>query len=258
MVNIAVIGGSGLDKLSIDVEREPLASETPYGHASAGAFLTQADHCAFAFLPRHGDQHQFPPHKVNYRANICLLKSLGVKKIIAINVVGGISQQMKPLTLVVPDQVIDYTYGREHTFFDGQVSAELLNIAGSVQHIDFSFPYSPQLRSQVEAYLNTHSTEFIAGGVYGCTQGPRLETAAEVRRLAKDGCDIVGMTSMPEAALARELSMEYVSICLVVNWAAGIASEELKFEAIMENCEQGMALIQNLLPKLLNFIDPVH
>lgn len=248
---IAIIGGSGLDDFDGFKNTKTLSVTTPYGDHASGAKQGELNgqHCVF--LPRHGQSHELPPHKVNYRANIHLLKQYGVKSIVAVNVVGGISADMKPEALVLPKQIIDYSYGREHTFYDGHNYQDVFTKGKSVEHIDFSYPYSAHLRKKIEHFLELKSIPFVNYGVYGCTQGPRLETQAEIKRMQQDGCDVVGMTAMPEAALARELDMDYVSLCLVVNWAAGITEQVLEIKEIMQVCDRGMGTIKTLLPELI-------
>jgi 5'-deoxy-5'-methylthioadenosine phosphorylase len=237
---LAIIGGSGLYSLGDDFELEEQASrDTPYGETSADILQGKWQDVALAFLPRHGPGHKVPPHRINYRANLWALKNIGVQHIVAVNAVGGISADMAPLTLAVPDQIIDYSSGREHSYFDG---AE-----GAVNHIDFSWPYSAQLRGIITEVGLQLGQPLVASGTYGATNGPRLETAAEIIRLKSDGCDMVGMTGMPEAALARELEVEYACLALVVNWAAGIEDRTISMQEIMANIEQGMHQIKQLL-----------
>jgi 5'-deoxy-5'-methylthioadenosine phosphorylase len=237
---LAIIGGSGLYSLGDDFELEEQAPRnTPYGETSADILQGKWQDVALAFLPRHGPGHKVPPHRINYRANLWALKNIGVQHIIAVNAVGGISADMPPLTLAVPDQIIDYSSGREHSYFDG---AE-----GVVNHIDFSWPYSAQLRGIITEVGLQLGQPLVASGTYGATNGPRLETAAEIKRLKSDGCDMVGMTGMPEPALARELEIEYACLALVVNWAAGIEDRAISMQEIMANMEQGMHQIKQLL-----------
>ena len=237
---LAIIGGSGLYSLGNHFKlEEQLPRKTPYGETSADILQGKWHDLALAFLPRHGPGHKVPPHRINYRANLWALKHMGVKHIIAVNAVGGIGADMPPLTLAVPDQIIDYSSGRENTFFDGDDS--------SVNHIDFSWPYSAQLRGIItEAGLQL-GQPLVATGTYGATNGPRLETVAEIKRLRADGCTMVGMTGMPEAALARDLEMEYACLALVVNWAAGIEDRTISMQEILANMEKGMQRIEQLL-----------
>ncbi|MBX2808714.1 MAG: S-methyl-5'-thioinosine phosphorylase [Cellvibrionaceae bacterium] len=255
---IAIIGGSGFEHLMGIQPAEFITQDTPYGVHSQPVVRARLGQVACIFIPRHGGDHQLPPHKVNYRANLWLLHKLGVKRVIACNVVGGISTHMSPMTLLLPHQIIDYTYGRQHTFFDGEQNTSFLACDPPVQHIDFSSPYCLQLRKQISTFFTRENITFVGGGVYGCTQGPRLETAAEIERMKRDGCDVVGMTAMPEAGLARELSLAYISLSLVVNWAAGIEDQIITLEKIMCNCTDGMNQIKGFLPALLQFIDLDH
>lgn len=237
---LAIIGGSGLYSLGDDFELEQqVPRATPYGDTSADILQGCWQDIALCFLPRHGPGHRVPPHRINYRANLWALQQLGVSHVISVNAVGGISPEMSPLTLAVPDQIIDYSSGREHTYFEGDDSA--------VTHIDFSWPYSAQLRGIVIEVGLQLGQPLVAAGTYGATNGPRLETAAEIRRMKNDGCDMVGMTGMPEAALARELELEYACLALVVNWAAGIEDRELSMNEILANVEQGMQKVRQVL-----------
>ena len=243
MNKIAIIGGTGLTSLAGVEITETREVETPYGSpSSALSFGTMGDK-EIIFLPRHGNPHAIPPHKINYRANIHALKENGVKNIIAINAVGGITSEMHPERIVVPEQIIDYTYGRKHTFFEDKLD--------EVTHIDFTNPYSVDLREQLTSNPVILDLNVFVGGVYAATQGPRLETAAEVDKLEKDGCDIVGMTGMPETALARELNINYVCLSLVVNWAAGKSDEEITMAVIEKHLEDGMEKVKLLLEKFI-------
>jgi len=237
---LAIIGGSGLYSLGEDFElEEQISRNTPCGDTSADILLGRWQDIPLAFLPRHGPAHGVPPHRVNYRANIWALKQLGVAQIIAVNAVGGITADSPPLALVLPDQIIDYSSGREHTFFDGT--------DGQVTHVDFSWPYSAELRGiLLEAGLQ-QGQPLVASATYGSTNGPRLETAAEITRMQQDGCNVVGMTGMPEAVLARELEMDYACLALVVNWAAGVESKAISMQEILANVEQGMHQVTALL-----------
>jgi len=240
---IAIIGGTGLTSLAGVEITETREVETPYGSpSSALSFGTMGDK-EIIFLPRHGNPHAIPPHKINYRANIYALKENGVKNIIAVNAVGGITSEMHPERIVVPEQIIDYTYGRKHTFFEDKLD--------EVTHIDFTNPYSVDLREQLTSTPVILDLNVFVGGVYAATQGPRLETAAEVDKLEKDGCDIVGMTGMPETALARELNINYVCLSLVVNWAAGKSDEEITMAVIEKHIEDGMEKVKLLLEKFI-------
>jgi len=252
-MSIAIIGGSGLTKLTTLGDAQTISQETPFGAHSAGVCRFTVNNSSVVFLPRHGNQHQHPPHGVNYRANLWLLKSLGITKVIACNVVGGINDNMPPRTLLVPHQIIDYTWGREHTFFDGKNTA-----MQGVEHIDFTHPYSEALRQRMLSFFEQANIAHLNYGTYACTQGPRLETAAEIQRLENDGCDVVGMTAMPEAALARELEIDYASLSLVVNWAPGLAEEELSMDLIMQLVASEMEKVCNFLPNLIKFLELDH
>lgn len=246
---LAIIGGSGLYQLKALQNTEIVQPETPFGLPSAeitcGDFWGQS----ILFMPRHGRNHSVPPHKINYRANLFALKQLGATDIIAVNAVGGITELYSNGQLVVPDQIIDYSYGREQTFFDGSGALDNQDLPFnlSLGHVDFSYPYTEALREDLVSSCANLNIPCVAEAVYGCTQGPRLETAAEIDRLAQDGCDIVGMTAMPEAGLARELSLNYASVCLVVNAAAGCSESEITMAEIQSVLTAGMGKIEKML-----------
>ena len=246
---LAIIGGSGLYSLGDDfVLEEQVSRSTPFGETSTDVLQGRWHDVPLAFLPRHGPDHKVPPHRVNYRANIWALKQLGVTQIIAVNAVGGITPDSPPLMLVLPDQIIDYSSGREHTFFDGD--------DGRVIHVDFSWPYSAELRGVLMEAGLQQGQPLLAAATYGSTNGPRLESAAEITRLQQDGCNVVGMTGMPEAALARELEIDYACLALVVNWAAGTADETISMQEIMANVEQGMHRVKSLLLAATRLLRP--
>ena len=246
MSKLAIIGGTGLAHLSdLNIVHKQMV-HTPYGPASAPLITGELCSGSVVFIARHGHGHTIPPHKINYQANIWALKSLGVEKIIAVAAVGGISEKMAPKTIVIPDQLIDYTYGREHTFFSDDFSPE--------RHIDFTSPYDNSLREAMISAADKVDCEVIGTGVYGATQGPRLETAAEINKLEKDGCDIVGMTGMPEAALARELEMEYATCAVVANWGAGRSKHNITMTEIETNLIDGMKSVRDLLEKTLPLV----
>lgn len=237
---LAVIGGSGLYKLDDDFKIERAEKlDTPFGKTSAELLFGHWHGQPVAFLPRHGTSHQIPPHKINYRANLWALKSIGVSHVIAANAVGGISQNYPPEALGVPDQIIDYTSNREHTFFDGQ--------NGEVRHVDFTQPYNKDLRAQINKAAISQGIDLVDGGTYGCTNGPRFESAAEIQKMKADGCDMIGMTGMPEAALARELELDYASIALVVNWCAGIDDADISMAQINSILDTGVDRIRRLI-----------
>ena len=228
----AIIGGTGLTQLNELVIQERECLTTPYGDPSSDLMFGKLHGREIVFLARHGDPARFPPHKVNYQANLWALKTAGATHILAVAAVGGITPSMAPSSIVIPDQIIDYTYGRAHTFFADNLK--------HVTHIDFTHPYTPALRQRLLTAANHAGVAVVDGGVYGCTQGPRLETPAEITRMERDGCDLVGMTGMPEAALARELGLDYACCAVVANWAAGKQAGEITMPEIEANLQQGM------------------
>lgn len=236
---VGIIGGTGLTTLSglrITGER---SLETPWGQPSSALVEGYLGDQAVVFLARHGNPHRIPPHQVNYRANVQALHDAGVRTIVGVNAVGGIHTDMGPAHIVIPDQIIDYTWGRAGTFFEGDLE--------ETTHIDFTWPYSEQARQLLITAARDQELAFSDFGVYGATQGPRLETAAEVLRLERDGCDLVGMTGMPEAALAAELQLNYVCLALVVNRAAGKSDHTITMAEIEAAIEQGMSGIKRIL-----------
>lgn len=242
-MSVGIIGGSGLNSFSGLSILEQRVVTTDWGEPSAPLCCGTLGNTEVVFLARHGVNHQLPPHRVNYRANIAALRAAGVKAIYAINVVGGINGEMGPGDLVIPDQIIDYTFGRAHTYSD---SADQ-----PLQHIDFTFPYDDGLRDSLLQAAIACGARVHAEAVYGATQGPRLETAAEIARMANDGCDIVGMTGMPEAALARELQIPYACLALVVNMAAGVSEEWISFERMETLMANNMPLVRKVLTRAL-------
>ncbi len=243
MTRLAVIGGTGIDQLAgleLVAAHNP---QTPFGSPSRPVQEGRLDGVGVYFLQRHGSPALIPPHLINYRANLWTLQSLGVKEIVAINAVGGINPALTPGRLVIPDQLIDYTWGRAHSFDDGST--------GALQHIDFTDPYDSALRAALAEAASGTGISVEVGGVHGVTQGPRLETAAEIRRMAADGCDVVGMTGMPEAALARELGIGYASICMVVNPAAGLGDGPISLAMMRAILEREASVVGRLLAGLL-------
>ena len=210
---LAIIGGSGLYAFEGLENTRRHAIDTPYGAPSCEILTGDFSCHRLAFLARHGEQHSVLPHRVNYRANLWALHSLGVRRVVAVNAVGGIRADMGSGTMVVPDQLIDYSYGRYSSFYDTDNA--------KVKHVEFAEPYTQSLRQDLLAAMKLAELPVIAGGCYGVTQGPRFETRAEIARMRRDGCDLVGMTSMPEAVLACELGMDYACLALVSNFAAG-------------------------------------
>lgn len=242
---LAIIGGTGIDELEgLKVLRDHRL-QTPFGEPSRAIQEGRLGDATLFFLQRHGSPGAIPPHRINYRANLWALKSLGVDGIVAINAVGGITEEMRPGRLLIPDQVIDYTWGREHSFDDGQ--------DGQLMHIDFTEPYERRLRLQLLAAAERAAIPHGKVGVHGVTQGPRLESSAEIRRMARDGCDVVGMTGMPEASLARELALPYASICMVVNPAAGLGDLPLTTATMREILMQEAAVVRQLLSELVRY-----
>jgi 5'-methylthioinosine phosphorylase len=239
MGRIGVIGGSGLTKLSrLEITHREV-KHTPYGEPSAPLTHGVYEGLEVVFLPRHGSGHTIPPHKVNYRANLWAMKEIGVAQVIGMAAVGGITPRMGPGRICVPDQLIDYTWGRGHTYVEGDLT--------NVTHVDFTEPYCEALRRVLIAAGRQAGVELVPEGTYAATQGPRLETAQEIRRLERDGCDLVGMTGMPEAALARELRLCYACCAVVVNWAAGKGSGPITMDEIEEHLASGMEKARRLL-----------
>ncbi len=241
MSRLAIIGGSGLtEPPNVRIKQRKTLS-TPWRDPSAPILIAEAVGKEILFLPRHGDPHTIPPHRINHRANIWALKQMQVTDVIAVNAVGGITTAMAPQRIAVPEQIIDYSHNPAATFFEEPLQ--------QVTHVDFTRPYTESLRRQLITAAG--NIDIVAGGVYGATHGPRLETAAEIIRMERDGCDMVGMTGMPEAALAREQAINYACCALVVNRAAGKSSTPITMQTIQHNLAQGMASILKLLE---NFI----
>ena len=238
---LAIIGGTGLTQLANLEITHRQVMRTPYGEPSGAITFGRLRQHEVMFLARHGYGHTIPPHEVNFRANLWALHEQGATRIVSVASVGGIRADLPLVCIAVPDQIIDYTYGRAATYFDGRDRP--------VTHIDFTHPYDPELRRQI---LNAaqHANEIcLDGGVYAATQGPRLETAAEINRLERDGADMVGMTGMPEASLAKELGLSYAAIAVVVNHAAGRGSSRdgVHLEAISAVTQPAMARVRNIL-----------
>ncbi len=246
---LAIIGGTGLTQLANLQITHRQVMRTPYGEPSGALTFGTINQHDVVFLARHGYGHTIPPHEVNYRANLWALHEQGVQRVLSVASVGGIRADLVPGMIVVPDQIIDYTYGREFTYFDGRERP--------VTHIDFTHPYDRKLRRQLIEAAQRAGEACLDGGVYAATQGPRLETAAEVNRLERDGVDMVGMTGMPEAALARELGMSYATIAVVVNHAAGRgdSAEVIRMERINVVAQAAMARVRNMLECLVECDD---
>lgn len=242
---LAIIGGSGLTRLGTLEVRDRETLSTPYGATSSALVYGTIQGREVVFLARHGDGHTIPPHAVNYRANIWALHARRVRDVLSVATVGGIRRDLQPGTLAAPDQIIDYTYGREGTFFSGN--------DGGVVHIDFTRPYCEALRQRVVKAAAEAGEQIVDGGTYAATQGPRLETAAEIGRLERDGADMVGMTAMPEAALAREQGLCYAAIAVVVNHAAGRGSstQKVRLEDVSAVLQPAMARVQAIIDRLV-------
>ena len=237
----AILGGSGLTSFAeLEIDRREVV-RTPWGEPSAPVSIGRIEDVPVVFLPRHGHGHTIPPHDINYRANLHALKSLGIKGVVAVASVGGIRDDMAPGAIALLDQMLDYTWGRASTYFD---SAER-----PVTHIDFTLPYDAGLRTMLRDAAVKGGHAVIDGGCYACMQGPRLETAAEIRRIELDGADVVGMTLMPEAALARELDLPYAALAVVVNHAAGRGDSKLAISTaeIGRTLETAMQRVRALL-----------
>lgn len=243
MTELAIIGGTGLTSLkNLDITKREVV-HTPFGEPSGPLTHGILSGKEVVFLARHGYGHTIPPHKINYRANIWALHNTGVKKVIAVAAVGGIADGLTAGMLAIPDQIIDYTSARESTFFDDGLT--------HVTHIDFTEPYCGELRQLLIRGCEAAKLDYVAHGTYGTTQGPRLETAAEIERMARDGCSLVGMTGMPEAALARELELSYAACAVVVNKAAGRGDGPISMHDIELSVKQGMERVRVLLESVV-------
>ena len=244
-IDLAVIGGTGLYRFAGLEDISEHVVDTPWGKPSDAIVSGRLGSRRVAFLARHGRGHDILPHKVNYRANLHALKQLGSSRVVGVNAVGGIREDMGPRVVVIPDQIIDYTHGRITSFCDAD--------GAEVRHIDFSEPYTQTLRCDLADAASRADIAVVNGGCYGATQGPRLETRAEIARMRRDGCDLVGMTGMPEATLARELDLEYACLALVANWAAGCGDEgEISLDEIFANLEQVTAQVPPIITAMLS------
>ena len=243
---IGIVGGTGFDRFDGLGELEPKSIDTPYGAPSGPLQLGQLRGVPVCFLARHGESHGIPPHRINYRANLWAIRSVGVRWVLAVAAVGGIDKRMASGAIVIPDQIIDYTWGREATFHEPPES--------DVRHIDFSYPYAADARQALLRGAERAKLHRFDGAVYGATQGPRLESAAEIDRMERDGCHIVGMTGMPEAALAREAGLRYATCALVVNPAAGRGPGEITMAEIGGVLERGMARVRCLLGEAVQLL----
>jgi 5'-methylthioinosine phosphorylase len=248
MHRLGLIGGTGLDQWGQAASLHEI--DGAYGRPSAGFSEYQVGDLQLFFLPRHGAAHEFPPHAVNYQANIDAFRQLEVEGIIAVNAVGGISRQNQPGVLTVPDQLIDYTWGRAHSFS--------MTAADPLQHTEFAGPFDGALRSRLVRASGVSGVDVLDGGCIGVTQGPRLETAAEIQKFKRDGCDLVGMTTMPEAALAREAGLDYACLCINANLAAGLEQQPVTMAAIEATLEEAMTRVRKLLMCLFEEYASVH
>lgn len=244
---LAIIGGSGLDRLAALESTRPVVVSTPYGEPSGPLIVGRLNNHDVVFLARHGENHRLPPHKINYRANMWALQAQGVKKIVAVATVGGIGSDFGAGTLAIPDQIIDYTWGRISTYFDGDSGD-----SGDVKHIDFTQPYCESMRETLVRATRRTGDLVHSGGTYAATQGPRLESAAEIARLARDGADMVGMTGMPEAALARELDLCYATLAVVVNAAAGTGASAKTIDL-----RQAESIARTLMARVVKILEEV-
>jgi 5'-deoxy-5'-methylthioadenosine phosphorylase len=247
MAELAIIGGTGLTSLkNLEIKRREVL-RTPYGEPSGPLVHGVLCDRDVVFIPRHGRGHTIPPHMVNYQANIWALRETGVHSVIAVAAVGGIREDMQPGRLAFPDQIIDYTWSRNHTYFERDLN--------QVVHIDFTEPYSETVRGLLIAAARVLELDAVEAGTYGATQGPRLETAAEIDRLQRDGCDMVGMTGMPEAALATELDLRYASCAVIANWAAGRGTGLITMQDIERNLVSGMEKVRILLETAIPMLE---
>lgn len=246
--SLAIIGGSGVYSPDLLEQDTSISVETKYGKASVltGKFGGRD----VFFMPRHGEGHRSPPHMINYRANIAALLELGVKFVMATTAVGSLNRVLGPGTLVLSDQLLDFTRNRPVTFFDG---AE-----GRVVHVDFTYPYCPNLRAQVLRAAKQAASPIVDGGTYVCFEGPRYETAAEIRLYRQMGGDIVGMTAMPEAILAREAEMCYIGISMITNFAAGITNSPLAHTEVLECMKANAANLRSLLEQAMRTVDTLQ
>lgn len=234
---LGVIGGSGIyDVPGLDIT-DSVKLTTPYGEPSDLYRIGKSDGIEVAFLPRHGSMHHIQPHKINYRANIWGFRELGVSKILSISASGGISAAIAPGSIVVPDQIIDMTSGRDSTFHDEE----------EVVHVDFTVPFCPDLRENIFAASEKAGIRLTGKGTYICVNGPRLETAAEIRAFSVMGADMVGMTGMPEAVLARELEICFAAISVITNHAAGISGGKLTATEVAKSMKASAEDIKGLL-----------
>lgn len=246
-IDLAIIGGTGVYRLAELDDVRSFDVQTRFGAPSGPVRVGRLGDRSVAFLARHGEGHSVPPHRVNYRANLAALQQLGATRVLAMNTVGGITERFGPRVLACPDQLIDYTWGRISTICEEEGS--------EVLHVDFGEPYTESLRRTVLDAAKAAGVPLVDGGCYGATQGPRLETRAEIARMRRDGCDLVGMTGMPEAGLARELGLDYACLAIVANWAAGAGpqvDEVITLQDVLDNVEAASAHLPELLRGVLD------
>ncbi|GKS69224.1 methylthioadenosine phosphorylase [Nitrosomonas sp. PY1] len=241
---LAIIGGNGMAQLpGLEIFHRQII-RTPYGEPSGPFTFGKIRNHEVAFLGRHGHNFTIPPHAINYRANICALHSLQPSHVIAITSVRGIRSDLAPGRLVIPNQIIDYTHNRKFTFFE--------DTEQRFKQADFTIPYSEPTRALLLQGAHDANLEMLDGGVYAATQGPRLETAAEINRLERDGADMVGMTGMPEAILAREMELNYATIAVVVSYAAGRNSH-----INVVDCHEGYEILEQAMTKVRKILEYV-
>ena len=239
-LTLALVGGTGLTELQ--EPSETLDIETPYGPTSAPISIVANAPLRLLFLPRHGNPHRFPPHRVNYRANLWALREAGADHVLAVYAVGGLHDPYAPAVLAAPDQLIDYSWGRAHTYSDSGEEP--------LVHVDFTRPFDGTLRRALLAVARDCAVELVDGGCIGVFQGPRLESAAEIERARRDGCDMAGMTALPEAGLARELGLDYAGLAVVSNWGAGVSDDLLSEEDIAQTLREPMTRVRRMIAAL--------
>jgi 5'-methylthioadenosine phosphorylase len=245
-IGIAVIGGSGLYRMPDLTDSESRVIETPFGPPSDAITVGTLGGRRVAFLPRHGVGHRIPPSLVPARANFYALKSLGVRAVISVSAVGSLRAEIAPLHLVVPDQIVDRTTSRARTFFDGE---------GLVGHVSLAEPFCPSLRSLLIEGAREAGATVHAGGTYICIEGPRFSTKAESRLYRQWGLDIIGMTAMPEAQLAREAELHYAVLALATDYDVWHESEapvsvELVVQNLLRNVATAQAVIRRVVPRI--------
>ena len=245
MITLGLVGGTGLTELDDGFESQQIT--TPYGDPSDPIRVVESQTVRLLFLPRHGSPHRYPPHCVPYRANMWALKEAGADQVLAVSAVGGITERYAPGTLAVSDQLVDFTWGREHTYHD---SADV-----PLVHVDFTHPYGGPLRERLLEAARVASVDVVDGGCIGVFQGPRLESAGEIEMARRAGCDMAGMTSLPEAGLARELGIDYAGLAVVSNWGAGVHDELISEDDIAETLQEPMTRVRALLATLTGLLE---